>query len=160
MRIAALSLVAVLALSDCGDKPPPDKAFILTDRSAIGFMTEFASGTYIGMSVQDHIAVMNKGLQDLSITDVAKTGDDAFTFSLEGQAMGAPPSSVLPITVKPMMSTFIEFIFTPTLVKRYSGAITITSNAENVKDLPIQLTGCGLRKNPDGGNPDQPDGGC
>lgn len=134
--------------------------FILTDRSAIGFMTEFASGTVIGMAPQDHIAVSNEGLADLKIDDVVQTGEDAFTFRLQGQAMGAPVSTVLPIIVKPAMSTFIEFVFTPTEVKRYRGAINIKSNADNVKDLPIQLSGCGLRRVGDAGMVEQPDGGC
>lgn len=149
----------MMTLFTCGTEPTFNEPFILTDRSALAFQTDFASGTYIGTSAQDHISVTNRGEKDLVISDVTRSGDDAFKFKLQDQKDTDPPSSVLPITVKPKQSTFIEFNFTPTQVQRYHGQVNIKSNATNAADLPIALSGCGLRKL-DGGAIDQPDGGC
>jgi hypothetical protein len=159
MRIAATLLVVGIVLMTCGEKPRPSLPFILTERGSLGFGTEFGGGTFIGTVPQEHLSVSNEGLQDLKISDVTQSGDTAFAFRLEGQAMGQPPSSVLPLTVKPAMQTFIEFTFTPADVRRYHGAVVIKSNADNVADLEIKLSGCGIRQ-VDAGVEQRPHGGC
>jgi hypothetical protein len=169
MRIADFSVLAILAVVGCGEKPPPETPFILTDVQSLGFDTQFASGTVVGMSPTNSVTITNAGLSDLSITDVVKSGDSQFFMRLEDQACRATPpqtpdcdptSSVLPKTVKGKQNTFIQVFFTPTDVKVYRGVINIKSNAENVKDLEIRLCGIGIRSGADGGSPEIPDGGC
>jgi hypothetical protein len=159
MRIV-VSLLGIFAAMGCGEKPPPEKPFIVTDVASLGFDTQFASGTFIGRSPINSLTVMNEGLTDLIISDVVQSGDSAFSYLLQGQMPGDPPSSVLPITVKGKQNTFIQFTFTPTDTRRYSGAVNVKSNADNIKDLPIALFGCGIRQAADGGTPELPDGGC
>jgi hypothetical protein len=156
-------LVTLLLLGlGCGpaEQPLPEKPFILTDVASIGFMTQFMSGTFVGTSILDSMSITNKGLTDLSITDVTQSGDSAFAFKLKDQMDGQPASSVLPIKVIGKQSTFIQFTFTPTEVKRYTGKITIKSNADNLPSLDVPLFGCGVKHGPDGGMTELPAGGC
>ena len=141
MRMFAVSALAILALSACGEKPRPTKPFILTDRASIGFDTEFASGTFIGTVPQQSLAITNEGLEDLVISEVSQTGDSAFGFM---------PTTMPPITVKGAKQTYIQLTFAPTQERMYMGAIVIKSNADNIKELSIGLSGLGIAKR-DGG---------
>ncbi len=167
MRIRPVSLLAIVAALGCGEKPPPEKPFILTDVASIGFDVQFGRGTYIGTAPVNSLTVTNEGLADLVIEDVSKTGDSAFTFVLDGQCtiqggqrVCGPVADVLPKTVKGKQNTFIQVTFTPTEVRRYTGQLVIKSNADNFKELNVGLFGCGVRAGVDGGTDVQPDGGC
>ncbi|MBL8949175.1 MAG: hypothetical protein JNK82_00260 [Myxococcaceae bacterium] len=170
MRIADLSLLAIFGIVACGEKPPPDGAFILTDKQSFGFGTEFnRPGVIVGASLPNSLIVKNEGLTDLSIDDFVLTGDDAFFMRVEGQeCREVPPrgndcdplSSILPVKVKGKQETFVQLIFTPRDVRVYGGTLTIKSNAENVKNLEIKLCGVGVRTIDDAGTLDRPDGGC
>jgi len=154
--------LAILAALSCGGDPNVrQKPFILTDRASLGWGAEFASAVYVGTSVPQSLSVENRsGYEDLVIDDVTKAGDSEFAFRLPGQLTGQQPSDVLPHTVKPLKKTYIELTFSPTAVGRYSGSLTIKSNAENVTDLKIDLYGSAIKKGVDGGANQTPDGGC
>jgi len=170
MRLADFSVLVILASLGCGETPPPEKPFILTDKGSLGFGTEFGRpGVFIGSSLPNSVIVMNKGLEDLKIDDFVLSGDNAFFMHVEGQTCREVPprgndcdplSSILPVNVKGKQQTFVEVFFTPSAVRVYSGAINIKSNAENVMDLQIKLCGVGLRQTSDAGDFDRPDGGC
>jgi hypothetical protein len=140
MRLSSFRVASILAVLACGPKPPPDNAFITTDRGSIGFGQEFGSGTTIGQMPQENLAVNNLGLADLHITAITFTGDSAFTV----KPLVAPP-----ITVKGMQSTFVNIIFNPTEPKMYTGKINIASDAENTKSLDVPISGLGIA--PDAG---------
>src|SRR5262245_43779242 len=91
MRIALFSLVAILAVVSCGEKPAPETPFILTDVGSLGFDTQFASGTPIGRSPVNSVTISNEGLSKLTITDVTKSGDGEFFMVLEDQKCRMTP---------------------------------------------------------------------
>jgi hypothetical protein len=105
--------------------------FIVADVATVAF----AEGTLIGTTRIDTLALTNEGLRELDITDVEETGDAAFTFKLVGP---------LPLKVQGKQMTFIQVSFTPTAPRKYSGTLTVTSNADNAPSLAIGLSGCGV----------------
>ncbi len=170
MRLVDFSLLVILVSLGCGETPPPEAPFILTDKGSLGFGTEFnRPGVYLNASLANNLIVMNKGLSDLKIDDVTISGDDVFFMHVEGQECSmlppkgmacSPLSNILPVTVKGKQQTYVEVFFTPRDVRVYSGAITIKSNADNVKNLEIKLCGVGIKSIGDGGEFERPDGGC
>lgn len=135
MRIAAVTLISILAFAACGEKPRPQKPFILTDRASVGFNQEFGGGTFIGTKPQQSLSISNEGIEDLVISEITKSGDGAFTMMAE---------KALPTTVPGAQRSYVQIYFEPTEAKDYAGKITITSNADNYKTLEIGLSGRGI----------------
>lgn len=143
MPVRNLLAVAIfLALVGCGQPPAklPQKPQLLADRDSIGFGQEYGSGTYIGTKPQESLLLENRGLDTLTIENVALVGDPEITMD--------PPAS---LTIKGNDHTFIRVFFEPKLVKNYSATITITSNAENFPQKIITVTGRGIKPPTDGG---------
>lgn len=167
MRITAVSVLAFVAALGCGPQAPPEKPFILTDVASLGFDAQFGRGTLVGQAPVNSLTIRNEGQADLSISEITKTGDPAFTFVLDGQCRTEnmmrvcdPLSSVLPKVVKGKMSTFIQVTFTPTDRRQYRGELSIQSNADNISTLTIGMFGCGVKPGVDGGMDELPDAGC
>src|SRR5687767_10576740 len=77
MRHLALLLASIVALCACGgEKPRPEKPFILADRASLGFGLENGQAVYIGTRPQQSLQISNEGLQDLNITDITLSGDN------------------------------------------------------------------------------------
>jgi hypothetical protein len=119
----------------CGPKPPPDNAYITTDRGSIGFGQEFGSGTFIGTKPMESLSINNEGLSDLHISSITLTGDPAFTMM---------PQTTPPVTVKGEQSTFVALFFEPTEAKIYMGNLNIKSDADNTTSLDVAISGKGL----------------
>lgn len=113
------------------------------DRSALGFNTEFGSGTFLGAKPVDSISITNRGLKDLSITKVTYDGEPQFKVT-SSWGMGEVGSAITPKTLKGGERGFLQVEFAPTMPKGYSGALTLESNASNLPRLVVQLSGCGV----------------
>jgi len=130
------------------------KPQLCADRNSLGFAQEFNSGTYIGTKPVENLAIRNGGIEDLRIDAVATSGDSAFKYTYSWEADGG----TLPTNVKGTTTAFIQVEFAPTQAKRYTGSITITSNAENAPQKIFEVSGCGVPA--DGGaSPCYGDGG-
>jgi hypothetical protein len=114
---------------------------LVTDRATLGFGQAFGSGTYLGTSPQESVQLTNSGDAALVISSATLTGDPEFT-----------KTGPLKTTLQASESTFIQVVFTPTVVGRYSASLEIVSN---VPTKTIAVSGCGIGT--DGG---RPDGGC
>lgn len=135
----------IVASVGCGKESLPQKPQLKVDRDSLGFGLEFGSGVYIGTQKTDSVQITNGGLEDLTISSAAYTGDGVFT--VEGP---------LKTTLKGKETTFIRVIFAPTAEKTYSGSILIASNAEEnatTKSTPMKTIGLSGRgfPAPDGG---------
>ncbi len=113
------------------------------DRSALGFSTEFGSGTFVGTKPVDSISIVNRGLKDLQISKVTYDGEPEFKVkaSWSDTAVG----SDIPATIiKGGQRAFLQVEFAPKTGKGYSGLITVDSNASNMPHFTVQLSGCGV----------------
>jgi hypothetical protein len=129
------------------------KPFARVTPTSLGFGLKPSSCIYTGATVFESISVANVGIQDLHISQVTLSGDPAFGVRLENQANGAPASSVLPFIVKGFSDTVVKVTFSPLEEQAYFGRLEIVSDATNLPDLSIPLTGAGWRR-PDAGSPD------
>jgi hypothetical protein len=144
LLVGLTTLAIVSGFAACGqpavpcaaDAPLTDKPQVCPDRDSLGFGQEFGSGTRIGTKPQDSLIIRNGGLADLNITNVSFTGDSEFQITTE--------PATLPTGVKGNKYFYIRVIFSPTEAKRYSGTITMASNAENSPSKTFAVTGCGV----------------
>ena len=126
------------------DAGAPSGPVLQVDPDALGFGTELGWGTFVGTAPSESLVLQNTGPVDLVIASV--TGSGATEFTVTG-----PTKS----TLKQNEVAYLQVVFRPLAVARYSGAISIVSNAENAPLKSITLRGCGI--DTDGG---RPDGGC
>ncbi|MFN0062926.1 MAG: hypothetical protein ACKVPX_10470 [Myxococcaceae bacterium] len=131
-----LVLTATLALTAC-EETPPEEPTLLIDRTSLGFGQEFNSGTFIGTTGFATLLLKNEGVQDLVISNVSLSAPN--TFSFQG------PSTT---TIELNQSAFIEVRFVPTAVRRDEGTLNIVSNAVNLPNLDVGLSGCGISPTP------------
>jgi hypothetical protein len=115
----------------------------------------------VGTSRQSSVAITNKGLEDLVITQVSLTGDSVFTryrppdnspnptIPMHPTDAGVPSGAITLVPAN--KSSYYSVLFTPTADRNYSGTVTIQSNAENAPSQEIQLLGIGCGLLPDGG---------
>lgn len=122
----------------------PEKPQLLVDRDSIGFGQEFDRGTYVGAKPQESLLISNGGLENLVISNVAITGDSAFSIDGPSPCLGADGGTVMPCEVKGKGRTFLRIIFAPTQAKEYAASIVIDSNAENSPSKAIPVTGLGM----------------
>ncbi|MFT3709943.1 MAG: hypothetical protein QM817_20115 [Archangium sp.] len=142
--LVGLTTLAILSgFAACGKPPVPcdpdtltEKPQVCPDRDSLGFAQEFGSGTFIGQKPQDSLIIRNGGIADLNVTTVNYTGDSEFQVTTE--------PDTLPTAVKGNKYFYIRVIFAPTESKRYSGTITMSSNAENAPMKTFGLSGCGV----------------
>lgn len=133
MKFRNSAVIVLLSLAGCGGEQLPTTPQISVDRDTLGFGTEFNNATYIGTAPQETVMIENKGLNELVIAGVDKSGDSAFTFDGPAET-----------NIKGKGRTFIRVIFTPTAAKTYAGSLTIRSNAENNPAVTVQLAGKGV----------------
>jgi hypothetical protein len=118
-------------------------AELCVDRSALGFNTEFGSGTFVGARPVDSISITNRGLTPLTITRVTYEGEPEFkvTSSWGEAAVG---SEIPATSIAGGKRAFLQVEFGPRQNRGYSGSITVDTNASNLKKLVVQLSGCGV----------------
>jgi len=154
----------VVGFVGCGNPPAPcagdsllQRPQLCPDRDSLGFAQEFGSGTFIGTKPVENLAIRNGGIEDLTLSAVATTGDPAFKFSASWD--DTPGDNDIPgISVKGNTTVFIQVEFAPTQAKQYTASVTVTSNAENSPQKVFQVSGCGVPA--DGGaSPCYRDGG-
>lgn len=116
---------------------------LCVDRTALGFATEFGSGTFLGTRPVDSIVIANRGAQPLQITKVTYQGEPEFkvTSSWGGSAVG---SDIPATSIEGNKRGFLQVEFAPRQNRGYSGSIDLDTNAVNLPRLTIQLTGCGV----------------
>jgi hypothetical protein len=118
-------------------------AELCVDRSALGFNAEFGGGTFVGARPVDSVSITNRGLRPLEIRSVKYEGEAEFkvTSSWGEAAVG----SAIPATsIAGGRQGFLQVEFAPRQPRGYAGTITVESNASNVPNLVIQLSGCGV----------------
>jgi len=107
---------------------------------------------FVGTSRQSSMAITNKGLEDLVITQVRLTGDSAFARYVPTDGSPNPtipssdagvPSGALTL-VPANKSSYYVLTFTPPAVGTYSGNVNIASNAENAPSQDIPVLGEGV----------------
>jgi hypothetical protein len=131
----------MLALAGCGNEVAeiPDAPQVFTDRDEMGFNTEFFSGTYVGQTAFNSLAIENRGREALEITDISLSGPGVFTLKLpEGFTPGTP------LKLETYDRAFVEVAFKPTDDVEYQGTLTITSNAGNTPSKQVALRGKGV----------------
>lgn len=178
-RSSLIGCLASLSLFGCPSASGPcdpevlgEKAQLCPDRLSLGFAQEFNSGTFIGTSVPNSLAVRNGGLEDLTIEEVTLSATDCPTTVVKpGEAMRSCPrfslaagallpdggtDSSLPIVIPTYGNYFVTVFFAPTEAKVYSGVLTVKSNSSNTPpdggcagEWCFAVSGCGVR--PDGG---------
>lgn len=120
------------------------KATLCPDRASLGFAQEFNSGTFIGTKPADTISIRNGGVVNLEVASVEKSGDPAFTVTVGYDLPDGGTGSELPASIRGNKYLYLQVIFAPTQAKAYSGAITVTSNANNAAVQTFALSGCGV----------------
>jgi hypothetical protein len=126
-------LLCLLALPvGCGgsEPPPPNEPTLKLDREGMYFGSEFGNAVFVGTRPQESVLVMNEGLQDLVISEVAQAGDAAFELTL--------PES---LTIPGRKFAALRVVFAPTEARQYTGSLTIRSNAANAAEQAIELRG-------------------
>lgn len=136
------SAAIFVALAACGKQSLPQKPQLQLDRCAIGFGQEFGSGTFIGARPQESIIITNGGLTDLVISSVTTSGPDRAAFEV------TPPPET---TIKGLDYTAVRVVFAPTEARCYAMDMNIQSNAENLPDAVIRVSGRGVTPGSDAG---------
>lgn len=116
---------------------------LCVDRSALGFATEFGSGTFIGTRPVDSVIISNRGQKPLEISKLTFQGEPEFkvTASWAGTAVGSDiPATSIPGAGK----AYLQVEFGPRSNRGYSASIDLDNNSTNQGRLTIQLTGCGV----------------
>lgn len=118
-------------------------AELCVDRTALGFSTEFGAGTFLGAKPVDSISITNRGLKPLTISKVTYSGEAEFkvTSSWGEAAVG---SDIPTTTVNGGQRVFLQVEFSPRAPRGYAGTITLDTNATNLPQLVVQLSGCGV----------------
>ncbi len=138
--------IIMLALAGCGNEVPdiPEAPQLFTDRDAMGFNTEFGSGTFIGQTTFNSLTLENRGQETLEISEITLAGitpnnSNAFTLKLPE---GFTPDT--PLRLDTYDRAFVEVAFKPTDDVEYTGTLIIRSNAGNTPEKQIQLMGEGV----------------
>jgi hypothetical protein len=148
--LAAVSTMSLMCFSACGKAPVAcdgdsllSKAQLCPDRNSLGFAQEFRSGTFIGVTAFESLALRNGGVATLNLSEITVTGDSAFSYAASWD--DNPNDGTIPATsVIGAQSAFIEVRFKPTAAKQYTASLTITSNAENSPAKTFAISGCGV----------------
>lgn len=133
--------IIMLALAGCGNEVAeiPDAPQLFTDRDEMGFNTEFMSGTYIGQTAFNALALENRGRETLEITGISLDAPSVFTLKLpEGFTPGTP------LKLETYDRAFVEVAFKPTDDVEYLGTLIIESNAGNTASKEIALRAKGV----------------
>lgn len=133
--------IIMLALAGCGNEVAdiPEAPQLFTDRDAMGFNTEFMSGTYIGQTTFNSLTIENRGQETLELTDFSLSGPAVFTLKVpEGFTPGTP------LRLETYERAFVEVAFKPTRAGDYTGTLTIKSNAANMPEKQIALEAKGV----------------
>lgn len=151
--IGGLSAATILsAFSSCGQPTNPmpcdgetlmSTPHLCPDRGSIGFALEFNSGTFIGTKPQESLRLTNGSTANLDITAISYSGDPAFTYDTSPDA--------IPATIAGNKNMLVRVVFAPTEARRYTGKLTVQSNAANGAERTFDITGCGVPV--DGGIP-------
>ena len=128
---------------ECDGDTFANEAELCVDRSALGFNTEFGSGTFVGARPVDSISITNRGLKPLTISKVTYEGEPEFkvTSSWGAAAVG---SDIPATSIAGGQRAFLQVEFGPRQNRGYSGSITVDTNASNLPKLVVQLSGCGV----------------
>lgn len=155
MIIGGLSAAAILsAFTSCGQPGNPmpcdgetlqSDPYLCPDRGSIGFAREFNSGTWIGTKPQETLILTNGSVKDLEVQAVSYSGDPAFTYRTQPEAV--------PATIAGNKKMLVQIIFAPTEARLYRGTLTVQSNASNTPSQSFDITGCGV--SPDAGIPQE-----
>lgn len=134
-RRALLAVSIIVAFAGCEKEPLPG-AVLGYDRESLGFGAEFGSGAYVGTSVPNTLTIWNEGIEDLVISDITVQGQ---YFRLNAN----DPNTPLPIgtALQTYDRAFIQVFFEPDEVGRFTGTLTISSNADNEPVKEMALTG-------------------
>jgi hypothetical protein len=142
MRLRPLWLsVIFIALAACGTEGPSEQPELYVDRDSLGFGQEFGTGAYVNQEITESLYIENRGLQVLEITEVTKSGAGQFTLTLP-----EPLKSGEPVRLEYGKRTFVQVAFKPTEAKKYEGKLLIKSNAANVPQKEIVLSGVGYNR--------------
>jgi hypothetical protein len=136
------SAAIVVSLTACGKQQLPEKPQLNLDRCSIGFAQEFGSGTTIGTRPQETLILENGGSTELTISSVTPSGADVSAFEITG-----PTKS----TLKGLERAYIRIVFAPTQERCYAMDMTINSNAENLPNAVVHVSGRGIPVGADGG---------
>lgn len=143
MRLRTLCLPLIIAaLAGCGNEDGvelTDEPQLFVDRNSLLFDTEYGSGTWVGATTFNTLIIENRGLQELEITEVSKSGPSVFSLRLpEALADGEP------LRLQSREQAFIEVAFKPTQARQYDGAILIKSNDPTAPEKQVTLSGKGV----------------
>ena len=148
--LAAVSTVILMCFTACGKPPAPceadtllTKAQICTDRDSLGFAQEFRSGTFIGATAFENLAIRNGGVETLKLSDISVTGDSAFTY-IASWDDNVADGKIPPTDIVGAKTAFIEVRFKPTQAKAYTASLVIASSAQNVPTKTLAISGCGV----------------
>jgi len=155
--LAAVTCSILVGFMACGKAPTVcdgesllSKAQLCPDRDSVGFGREFGSGTFIGVTAFENLALRNGGVETMKFTEVTVTGDAAFTFLASWDTDFS--DKLIPTTdIIGAKSAFVEVRFKPTAAKEYNATLTIKSSAENTPNKVFEVSGCGVPT--DGGTP-------
>jgi hypothetical protein len=169
MPFKRIGITLALFMAGCGSSNNlPVQPQIAVSPTGDYFGTDLCLGTYIGEAPEGDLFVTNGGQDPLTINSITlATDSDTPTgiFQLSGPNLILPDGGTqtgTPMTLLSQQDAFLQVIFTPTEQKKYTGTITIESNAANMPTLVVPLRGVGVPPPlPDGGvNPaDLPDAG-
>lgn len=145
MRFQRVTVVLAM-MAACSSSPPlPVDPQISVSPTGDYFGTDLCLGTYIGEAPEGDVTITNGGQNPLTLTAVSMSAPSVFT--LTGPVMllsdGGSVSGT-PMTIGSEQSAFLQVIFAPTDVEKYTGTITITSNAQNSPELVVPLRGVGV----------------
>lgn len=148
--LAAITTLILVGFMACGKAPTVcdgesllSKAQLCPDRDSLGFAQEFRSGTYIGVTAFENLALRNGGVETLAISEITVTGDDAFTYQASWDT-DTGDGKIPPTDIIGAKTGFIEVRFKPTQAKAYTAKLTVTSNAQNSPTKTFDISGCGV----------------
>lgn len=143
MRLRPLWLPLIfVALAGCGNEDDVElsnEPQVFVDRNVLQFDTEYGSGTYVGATTFNTLIIENRGLQELTITQVSKTGPGVFTLRLPQELVDGQP-----LHLQSRKKAYIEVAFKPTEAKQYEGTLTIKSNDPQAAEKQVSLTAKGV----------------
>jgi len=145
------AVIAVTAVIACGDDSGslPAKPQIVTDRDKIVgsvFVGRLPDGGLGVQSRQDILQVSDKGQQDLVVSSIAVTGDQALSLQTPViiQPVALPDGGTGSTTSNTLQSNKTGFLTVqcapPPQLGTYTGQLTIQSNAENKPTKTVDIT--------------------
>lgn len=130
----AVVVLAVGLGAGCGDQYPqkPQIRIPITPNNPFNF-----DPIFVGTSKQATIAITNKGLDDLVLSSVTRTGDPCFQPFAPTDGTTNPTMMTIPAN----KTSYYALIFKPTVAGSFTGNVNVKSNAENTPSVDIPVMG-------------------